>query len=213
MKIFLDFDDCLFDTGLFLKSLEEIFATSGVTPELFHRTYQAMKENASGNGWQYSCDAHIEMLKPEVSFDEQSLREKLKVCFAHTAEFLFPDVKNFLATLKSGGIHLFVLSFGDPTFQKQKIAGTGIGVYLEKSIITSIGKAEALQAEIATDDDDIWFFDDRIHFIEEVKKAFPKVHTVLVCRAQGRYNEEKNECCDCTVKDLIDGQKILSEYS
>lgn len=212
MKIFLDFDDTLFDTKSFFFGLRDVFVINGVSPELFQLSYQIIKTGSDSKPLGYSSDTHIEYLQNFVALDVVALRQALAVYMSDTRKFLYDDVENFLKTLKKYGHTPYILSFGDKEYQMAKIGGTNIAPYIEKSIITNIGKAEALHGEIDANMP-AWFFDDKIHFIESVRRAFPKVRTVLVRRAGGHQEEEPNEFCDYTVKDLIEGQKILSEYS
>jgi len=211
MKIFFDFDDCLFDTKAFLNGLQDIFEVSGVPQELFRESYGEIRNGFLVSGLCYSIEAHIEKLRPRSSFDKNVLYKNMETYLTDTSKFLFPDVKNFFALMKKSGYQMFILSFGNERFQSAKIAGTGITLYIEKSIITDTDKAAALQKEIDADDKNIWFFDDRVYFIENVKQAFPNVGTVCVRRKQGRYDEEPNKLCDFVVKDLNEAKNIVSE--
>lgn len=213
MKIFLDFDDTLFDTSAFFNALQVIFEKFGVSKALFLKSYQEMKAEFPTIGWRYSCEMHIERLRQSLSFDEEGLRKELRVCIADTEKFLFPDAKSFLASLKVSGYSTFILSFGDIYFQTAKISGTGISQFIERNIITDKDKAVALQSEIDDDGKNAWFFDDRIHFIESVKRAFPKVRTVLVRRVGGHQEEEPNAFCDYTTNDLVGAEKIIRDYA
>ena len=92
---------------------------------------------------------------------------------------MFPDVQELLSLLKKKQHHVYILSFGTSEFQTDKIAGTGIMRCMEKTIITTGDKAEALQREINDNGDNTWFFDDRMRYIESVKRAFPKIMNLL----------------------------------
>ncbi|MDP3957080.1 MAG: HAD family hydrolase [bacterium] len=209
MKIFLDFDDLLFDTRAFFDGLQDIFEEFGIPGELFRKSYQEMKAEFPPEGWCYSPEMHIERLRQHSPFDVEGVRKKLEVFMADTEKFLFPDVKEFLAALKKSGQSIFILSFGDVHFQTAKISGTGILPYIERSIIADKDKAESLRGEIGDSGENSWFFDDRIHFIEGIKRVFPKIRTVCVQRKEGRYHDEPNEFCDYVVKDLKEAEEIL----
>jgi FMN phosphatase YigB (HAD superfamily) len=209
MRIYLDFDDVLFNTQAFLEKLKSIFETYGVSRELFEQTYQAMKAESLGSGFCYSFEAHMDQLRPHGTFDEENLGKERERAIADTAEFLFPDVRDFLAALKEKGYQISILSFGDQSFQEKKINGTGIAEYVAKNIVTDKDKAEALQDEGIGTAEEVWFFDDRVHFIESVKRAFPTIKTVLVRRPEGRFSDKPSEWCDYTVADLLEGGKII----
>lgn len=210
MKIFFDIDDCIFDTQKFFGGIQDIFEEFGISRELSLKTYQEIKaEYPQGRGWCYSFEAHIERLKEYVSFDEDNLQKKLETYISDTRKFLFADVENLVVSLKKSGHSVFILSFGDLSFQKTKISGAGILPYIEKIIITDKGKAEALKNEIGDDGEDAWFFDDKIYFIEDVKRAFPKIKTVLVQREESGRRDEPNEFCDYVVKDFDELFQVL----
>ena len=59
---------------------------------------------------------------------------------------------------------------------------------------------------------EMWFFDDRVHFLESVKRTFPTIKTVLVQRPEGRFSDEPNEFCDYFVSDLVEGGKITMDF-
>lgn len=210
MKIFLDFDDTLFDTNAFFVNVQDIFEEFGISKEISLKSYQEIKAEFPGGGWCYSFGRHIEKMKQYVSFDEESLQDRLTICSANTERFLFSDVKDFLLSLKKNGHTLFILSFGDTQFQSAKIAGAGISQFIERNIITDKDKAVALRGEINDNGEGVWFFDDRMKYIESVKRVFPEIKTVLVKREERRYQEEEsNEFCDYIVSDLVEIERIL----
>ncbi|MBP7822385.1 MAG: HAD hydrolase-like protein [Candidatus Moranbacteria bacterium] len=214
MKIFLDFDDCLFDTNAFYIDLQGIFEANGVSKELFQRAYQEIKNESQIDGaWCYSFEKHVRRLRNYVFFDEGDLHQKLATYISDTKKFLFPDVEKFLIVLRESASRIYILSFGDRDHQMGKISGTGILSYIEKSIITNKDKSEAFQDEIDHEEDGVWFFDDRIKYIESVKRAFPKVKTILVRRVEGRYHDEPNEFCDYVVSDLDEALAIIKNLA
>ncbi|PIX89990.1 MAG: hypothetical protein COZ29_02310 [Candidatus Moranbacteria bacterium CG_4_10_14_3_um_filter_45_9] len=95
MKIFLDFDDLLFDTNAFFVSLQYIFEEFGISKEISLKSYQEIKAEFPRGGWCYSFGRHIEKLKQYVAFDEEDLRKRLMMFITDTERFLFSDVENF----------------------------------------------------------------------------------------------------------------------
>ena len=211
MKIFLDFDDTLFNTRDYYSALKDIFGECGVPRDLFQKSYQELRSETPVKGWCYSFEIHIERLQKYIDFDEESLRKKLKSFILNTKKYLFPDVKDFLSSLQKSKHKICILSFGDVHYQTAKILGTGIAQYIEKNIITNQDKGEALRGNIDFEDS-AWFFDDRIHCIESVKRIFPKIQTVLMRRIEGRFLDDRNEFCDYVAKDLIEGGRIFREH-
>lgn len=209
MKIFLDFDDTLFNTRAFIEDMKGVFEECGIPKNLFNRSYQEVKIGFGETERTYDFDVHLRKLKESVSFDEIYLREKIQAFVADSARYLFPDVVKFISFLKDRGCSLFILSFGTSEFQREKIVGSGLGAFVEKIIITSDEKEKALQKEVFSDDKEVWFFDDRMKYVESVKRVFPGIKTVLVKRKEGRYQDEPTSLCDYVVSDLIKGGKIV----
>ena len=123
MRIYLDFDDVLFNTRTFIEKLKSIFETYGVSRELFEQTYQEMRAESPGKGFCYSFERHIKQLSPHGTFDGESLSQELEACMADTSAFLFPDVIDFLQLLHEAGHTIVILSFGDLEFQESKVRG------------------------------------------------------------------------------------------
>lgn len=211
MKVFLDFDDTLFDTSAFACGLQCVFGEYGISEEMFWESYQEMKKECPAGGWSYSPEKHIEKIQMQrgASFDKDVIRKKLMMYFADTKRFLFSDTEELLSTLSESGHTLYILSFGDRDFQMAKISGTGIGHFLEKVIVTDRDKGEAMRDAIDAHDK-VLFLDDRVHFIESVKKLFPNAWTILVQRKEGWHREEKSsELCDYVVKDLREALEVI----
>lgn len=212
MKIFLDFDDTLFNTRAAIESMKDIFAEHGISNELFQNAYNEVKIGFDRGERTYDFDAHIGKLQQYCSFDEIALRNSIRMFVEGGEKFLFPDVIGFLSDIKKSGHVPYILSFGTSDFQTAKIAGTDLAGFMEKTIVTADDKEKALQKEIQSDEE-AWFFDDRMKYIENVKRAFPKVRTVLVSRKEGRYHDEPNEYCDYVVKDFIEAERIFTLHS
>lgn len=211
MKLFLDFDDTLFNTNEFYAALEDVFDGAGVPKELFWQSYQELRSEAPSEGWCYSFEVHIERLRRHIVFDEDGLRKTLASVVLNTEKYLFPDAKDFLESLRNAQHEVFILSFGDVSHQTAKISGSGIARYIERNIITDKEKGAALEGEIASHER-AWFIDDRAHCIESVKRFFPQIRTILMRRRGGRFRDDPNEYCDYVANDLIEGEKILHEH-
>jgi len=211
MKIFLDFDDTLFNTRAFIEDMKGVFEECGIPKDLFDRSYQEIKVSFGKTERTYDFDVHLRKLKESASFDEMCLREKVRTFVADSARYLFSDVADFVSLLRKNQCSLFILSFGTSEFQKEKIVGSGLGVSVEKIIITTDmdNKEMALKKEVSSDDKEVWFFDDRMKYVESVKRVFPGIRTVLVKRKEGRYQDEPTSLCDYVVSDLIEGGKIV----
>lgn len=209
MRIFVDFDDVLFNTRDFTSYLKEIFREFEISDELFHQTYEEVKMNTGGKDFSYNFENHVQILKSYLGFDATALLEKLQATIKDTSRFLFSDSLSFLESLKNQGHSILVLSFGDTDYQGRKIGGSGIEKFADGIIITQESKESALQKQQLRQNESAYFFDDRVHFLEGAKKIFPSLSTVLVSRPEGRYTDERNEFCDYQVFSLTEGKSVI----
>ncbi len=207
MKIFLDFDDTLFDTKTFGEHLHRVFDACGI-PRAAQASTAAMMKDGSVGGW-YDPGRHMALLGEVCTFDHAELRAGIEVFLRETKQFLFPEAADFLAQMKARGCTLCILSYGDEDFQMRKIRGTGIEHFFHKIIVTTEDKASALEGELGGDRD-IWFIEDRVHYIANVKKAWPRIRTVLMCQKNRRYHDVPDDLCDFVAADFRETVQIFT---
>ncbi len=111
--------------------------------------------------------------------------------------------------------NVYLVSFGLPSFQNEKIIGSGINNLVSGCVVTKNLKAQAIgqvmeKMQISREEK-IFFIDDRVQQIEDVKKVFPQVLTIFLCRQEGRYCDQKNEFCDFEIHNLQEAQEIISK--
>lgn len=211
MRIFIDFDDVIFNTKKFLVFLRDIFKEFGVTEELFRSAYQEMRSDVSGQNFCYNFEAHVEKISKHVKVDEAALIKALYEGLEQAPAFVFQDVKPFLEYLKKEGYTVDVLSFGDKNYQALKIKKAGLGALIANILVTQESKERILKNQNIEPLGDVWFFDDRVEFLENMKKSFPFMHTVLVSRPEGRFTDTKNSFCDYQIFDLKEATEIIKK--
>jgi FMN phosphatase YigB (HAD superfamily) len=209
MRIFLDFDDVIFNTKSFFEKLKVVYVPFGISSELFEATYQELKKERAVSWLGYSSGLHIGKLQEHMTVDVQELQNAITFFLTDTSEFVFPDVKDFLEWTSKQGYSVSILSYGDEEFQTQKVNGTQLGTYFDKVIVTDKEKSQALLAEGVSADETIWFFDDRYQFLENVKEKLPSVQAILVTRPEGRYQDECGVACNSQIRNLKDGRDII----
>jgi FMN phosphatase YigB (HAD superfamily) len=206
MKVFVDFDDVLFNTGAFVAHLKSIFADFGINEELFTKTYEAMRTAAHGGNFCYRFDKHVAKIREHKAVDEAALIGALEAALKNTEAFVFADSKEFLRFLTERGHDVRVLSFGDQGFQTNKIQASGIELLVNEIIVTNEDKETAIGHVLGESTDPAYFFDDRVFFLESVKKVFPQVTTVLVQRSEGRFRDTRTLLCDQRVATLDEAE-------
>lgn len=211
MKVFIDFDDVIFNTKKFSGDLKSFFQSHGVSEELFTKHYYSenLETMKVFDPWGLMTRLQdVEGINTEKMKD--SFEEQLRDLF----QYLFDDVEMFLKSV--GKENAYLISYGLPAMQNKKIIGSNIDILVEKYVVVENLKANAI-ARIIDDEnisteEDLFFIDDRMQQIEDVKKMFPNMHTMLLCRKEGRYCDQKNEYCDYEIHDLREAQEIISNF-
>lgn len=125
-RIILDFDNTLFDTDGFKRALSGALVELGVSRETFWQLYPRVLDHG-GERLGYSVERHAKLLHellPDV--DPYRATVLLDRVVDRSAEFLFPDAKDFLSRMISLNVPLRLLSRGDEWFQRRKIAASGL---------------------------------------------------------------------------------------
>ena len=213
VKIFIDFDDVLFNTKSFIADMEAVFKKHGISKDIFYETYQS-DGNFSGkiNSKMRSYDPSLQFkkIREKVKIDTRHLQSDFENLVKDTSKYIFEDVKNFLYKLQKKDI--FLLSFGTNKFQNKKIKNSGIEKYFNKIIIVEqYEKGKAIEKIIGKSRESFCFIDDRVAFLAEVKIRYPFAKTFLVKRREGRYKDKKNKYCDFSVNNLKQILEIIKK--
>ncbi len=212
MKIFIDFDDVLFNTRDFSAYLKEFFAKAGISQELFQQYYYDPVAQANGNVKLFNPEGLLARLEKYEKIKVAGIRAELNTQLQDLRRFVFADVQAFLVAM--GKENLYVVSFGLPSFQQRKFIGSGLSELVESCVVTENLKAQAVAQLIEEvpikPTEKIIFIDDRIEQLEDVKKKHPAILTIFLCRKEGRYCDQQNEFCDWEAHDLKEVEKIIS---
>lgn len=209
MKIFIDFDDVIFNTKKFSQKLKNFFAENGVNEELYSKYYY--EPNDSNEIRLFDPEGLFERLEKNEQIDTKEIRKNFNLLLNDLTKFVFDDVEEFLNF--AGRENVYLVSFGQPLFQNKKIIGAEIDRMVNGCIVTKGSKAEAISKvmdELEIDQGEkIVFIDDRIEQIQDIKKNHPNARTFFLSRKEGRYCDKKNEYCDYEVHDLKEVQLII----
>jgi FMN phosphatase YigB (HAD superfamily) len=213
MKIFIDFDDVIFNTKEFSIYLKAFFASHGVSAELYQKHYY----NPNDNNTIKLFDPHGLFLRLEEheKMDVSALRKDFSLLLNDLSDFVFSDVIDFLDF--AGKENVYLISFGLPIFQNEKIVACGVHNLVSGCVVTGGSKAEAIRKvmdQLKIDPDEkIIFIDDRVEQVQDIKRAFPSATTFLLCRKEGRYCDQKNDYCDYEIHDFKQAQEIISKLT
>jgi len=146
MKIFVDFDNTIFDTRhQFLDDFFDIFYKYGVSREVFEETLPHFSKTALQTGRCYSPLEHIKTIKKTMgqNIGEKSFLQEMAIFLEDLEEYVFEDFYAFVNQYDKED--LILLSYGENEFQKQKINGSGVSQFFEDIIITQGDKAKEIE--------------------------------------------------------------------
>ncbi len=207
VKIFIDFDDVIFNTDRFKDGRIAIFKKHGIDKKTVLKTYGELK----AAGERYTISKHIRAVarKKRIA-SESGLDASFKRFMCNLTHYVFPDAHAFLGHYQKESLYL--LSFGDRVFQSQKIEKSGVKKYFKRIIITQGDKGSEIRAIRAagklTNKDIIVFIDNSDEHIQEVH-SIKDVITIQLLRRQGKVLQ-KSTYADYYAATLCDATKIIS---
>ena len=211
MKIFIDFDDVIFNTRRFKADFEVIFSQFGITANVFAENYFNYPPNKKGFPMRtYILEKHLAKINQVASFARPILEKNIGIFLEATRKYVFPDVENFLKNFSPP--ELFLISHGDKNFQGKKIKNTRLESYFSAISISSDQKSRTIYPWMKKGEEKKFFLDDRVHYLEEVKKSLPEITTILIQRPEGCYHDRKNKYCDFKAKNFKEAWKIISKF-
>jgi phosphoglycolate phosphatase-like HAD superfamily hydrolase len=178
---FLDFDHTLFDTDRFFwVDVRATFAQFRIDARSWEESYEAIWPTG------YSLEKHLEYLADhgQVERGVQGLvKRALENAFADLRLYLFPDVEPFLARVKRRGIHLFLLSFGDPSWQGYKVKGAQISDFFQEIFTTEReeAKVEVVGGVVRRFPQTV-VVDNNPRELDRIKAVYPQLTTVWINR-------------------------------
>lgn len=208
MKIFIDFDDTLFNTKDFSCAYKKIFEKCGVCKDIFKELYYDYPQKKGDKLLKYNFNNHVRRIGEECKMDTIELRKKVAEFIKDTRHYIFEDVWNFLNNFKKE--ELILVSLGNNEFQKSKIKNSGIEKKFEKVIVTDEMKSKVIK-KFLKPQEAFYFLDDRIEQVEDVKEALPQGITFFVKRPERRFQDEKNNYCDFEIKNLNEALEIIKK--
>lgn len=214
MKIFIDFDDVIFNMKRFKRDLIAVFRQNGINRQEFDNSYYTFSKRAQAEGKNYDPKKQIKVLKKRFDIDKKKLEKDLDHFLADLSGYVFPDVKKFLSLFPKKD--LFLITYGHVVFQKKKIKNSGMSGYFRKILISKDNKIDIIvetcrRNGFLADEEDIIMIDDRPEQLERAEEAEKRIKTFRLCRPEGRYSDLICMDKDWEVKNLKEVAKIISE--
>ena len=157
MNFYLDFDYTLFDTYLFRQELYKILEKNGLD-----KKYLVLTPEIKENGQKL---LNIKELFRSLSISEniplENFLEPLEELYSKCYKFVYDDSIEFIKYLKSQNNKLYILTWGEKEFQKEKIKASKLYEYFDGIIY-----AEQLKYTLDIDYENSIFIDDSIRELE-----------------------------------------------
>ncbi len=208
MKIVLDFDDTIFDTGAYIEEKIKIFAQEGFTREEYFFNYEkVIKEKGY-----FDADSIIDLFFKSKKFDKEKIKNKIESVIKKTKVFIYEDFYDFVGSFDKKDLMLVSVGVGEP--HKRKIENTGIAAFFDKIAISKKYKSEEIELLVKKyPSEQIFFIDDKAKQIDEAKKRLPQIVAIKMERPTGRHILPKSELADYAVKNFIEAKKIINELN
>lgn len=213
MKLFVDFDDVIFNAKKFKADLIRTFRRYGVTRTDFENSYYIYPKKAQARGRYYNPKDQIKVLKKRNQIDSVALGKDIDALMKDLTEYVFPDVYAFIELFSRED--LFLLTYGHEKFQRAKIRGARVGKYFKKILLSKDDKINIIRAVSRQyafrSDEVIVFIDDRPEQIEKVETVRKSIVTFRMCRPEGRYSDLLCRAMDYEVKSLKEAAEIIKK--
>ncbi|XLQ20336.1 MAG: hypothetical protein ACKUBY_00965 [Candidatus Moraniibacteriota bacterium] len=202
MKIFVDFDNTIFDARHdFAEGLYNIFYLHGVNRGLYQKTYDSFARAIGENGELHSPKNHIVKIAGamEMNINQKVFLQEISEFLENLEEFVFEDFYAFANQYNKKD--LIILSYGEYEFQKQKIAGSGIEQFFADTIITQEDKTVEIEKYMQNFPDElVVLIDDKLGYFENAKQSEINIKTVHIVRGDSKCKNSKN--CNMHISNL-----------
>jgi len=209
MKIFVDFDNTIFDTRhKFLDAFFGVFENYGVSREIFEETLPHFSKTTLQSGKCYSPERHIKIIKKNTGRDinEKVFLQEISEFLEKLEKFVFEDFYAFVNQYNKED--LIILSYGEQKFQQQKIVGSGVEQFFIDTIITQDDKAVDIEKYMQDFlDESAILIDDKAEYFENMKKLSIDTKTIHIIRDDKKC--ENDNWCDMCVGNLRDVSGII----
>jgi FMN phosphatase YigB (HAD superfamily) len=208
MKIFIDFDDVILNANKLKEDFLKDFKKFGIDRNFFFESYENSKKD-KGEFQVYNTRTHVNLMSKKSGVNVALLDKIFWERVKKSSKYIFSDVIPFLNKFKKEDLYL--ISYGGSKYQKTKIGSSGVKKYFKKSLVVTRPKSEVIKLILKNinQKEKIFFIDDRVKFITDVKKKKPKIKTFLMRRRGGRFRDEKNKYCNFVVNDFKEAEKII----
>lgn len=151
MNFYLDFDYTIFDTYSFRNELYKILKANG-----FDRSYLKLTME-EGRQKLINIREIFKELSKKYEIPLNNFIVPLDNLYSRCENFVFSDVEDFLKYLKNNNHRIYILTWGNKEYQREKLKASKIEKYIDGAIFT-----EKLKYNLELDYKNSIFIDDSI---------------------------------------------------
>lgn len=212
MLFLIDFDDVILDYQLFKKELINLFSKNNAN--FYNQYYTDYKQKwKNKQPVNYQPDKHIESFSNNKKVDTEKLSNDFRNLIKRTHQFVFPEFLTFISQVSSH--QKFIITYGDINYQKQKVDNSKTAHHFNDVLVSNIPKAAKIKEYFNNNQIDlnqnIYYLDDRTLWLENVKKEFPQIKTILINRYPAASTHFDNTHIDYQINRLTDISKIIQK--
>jgi phosphoglycolate phosphatase-like HAD superfamily hydrolase len=189
---FLDFDHTLFHTDQFFHvDVRNSFLRFGIDPAKWEESYAAVWPTG------YSLEKHaVEAARRSGGeLPVEAMKRVLRDSFSNLDAYVFPDVVPFLQRAKKSGAPLYLVSFGDPEWQRYKVSASHLSSYFDGLFLTSAegGKARLILDQAKRIRHALGVVDNNPAELDSIKDLAPQTRTFWMNRVPDELRVPRDE--------------------
>ncbi len=140
-KVFIDFDDTLFDRSRFTQEYYRLMVgLTGATLDEVREAYHHPEVYSKGF---HGPRKHLQKMAEAHDFDMEEAANQMEKLLEDTSEYVFPEAQNFLASM-SGKFDLILMTVGERSFQESKVKNSGLVNYFSEQIYINPDEYKAI---------------------------------------------------------------------
>lgn len=207
ISVFVDFDHTLFNTDEFFHvDIRNIVCNFGIDEKCWDQTYEISVKSG------YALDKHIDLACQHMGCIIAP--DKIKIVVADFLKdlrrYLFADVIPFFEAQRDEA-DFYLLSFGNPEWQRRKVDGCGIGKYFKDLLFTAQpnSKASMILSRI-NNYANVIAVDDNPRELDLIKDSYPSATTYCINRVPDEFVEPKDKLSELK---FLKARKYLNQPS
>lgn len=181
--IILDFDYTLFDGKKFKNALAKSLLVFGIDKKMWLETYNQVRYKKNKETG-YIPEAHLKILVKKTKTNYKDLEIAYNKVIDNAQKYLYKDSIGFLEKLKKQEYTLYILTFGNSGFQKQKISASGINKYFKEIICTDKDKFKV--SDQIPGVDEALFINDNPNEIAQLQIIHPRANFIQIKRPNAK---------------------------